>query len=114
MEDISRTVLSGGLQGRSGYVEPVNPISLHPDGVSIRVLVVPGASRTEIKGRHGESIKVRVAAPPEGGRANRAVLEVLQSAVGGRAVLLSGETSRNKVVLIRGVDVAAASRLLAP
>jgi len=90
----------------------MDPISSHPDGVSIRVLVVPGASRTEVKGLHGDSIRVRVAAPPEGGKANRAVIDLVEREVGGRAEILSGETSRNKVVVIRGVDVTAASRLL--
>jgi uncharacterized protein (TIGR00251 family) len=103
-----------GLHHQDGYVEAMNPIASHPDGVSIRVLVVPGASRTEVKGLHGDSIRVRVAAPPEGGRANLAVIDLLERTVGGRAEILSGETSRNKVVLIRGVHVAAASGLLSP
>jgi uncharacterized protein (TIGR00251 family) len=90
----------------------VNPIAPHPDGATIRVLVVPGASRSEIKGLHGDTIRVRVAAPPEGGRANRAVLDLLQRTTGGRATLLSGETSRTKIVLIRGGSVDDVSRLL--
>jgi len=106
--------LSGGLRVRTGYVEAVNPISPHRDGVTVRVLVVPGASRTEIKGLHGDSIRVRVAAPPEGGKANMAVVELLQSTVGGRAEMVSGQTSRSKIVLIRGIDVATASGLLKP
>jgi len=92
----------------------MQPISPHSEGVTVRVLVVPGASRTEIKGLHGDMIRVRVAAPPEGGKANRAVLDLLQGTVGGKAVLLSGDASRNKVVLLRGVSVAAASGLLHP
>ncbi len=90
----------------------MKPIISHADGVTVRVLVVPGASRTEIKGRHGDSIKVRVAAPPEGGRANRAVVDLLQNVVGGKAELVGGATSRRKVILIRGVDVAGASAAL--
>jgi len=90
----------------------MQPITSHADGVTVRVLVVPGASRTEIKGRHGDSIKVRVAAPPEGGRANRAVVDLIQKVVGGKVELVGGAASRQKVVLIHGVDVAAASAVL--
>ncbi len=90
----------------------MQPITSHADGVTVRVLVVPGASRTEIKGRHGDSIKVRVAAPPEGGKANRAVVDLIQKVVGGKVELVGGVASRQKVVLIRGVDVAAASAVL--
>jgi len=90
----------------------MNPISPHPDGVTIRLLVVPGASRSEIKGLHGDTIRVRVAAPPEGGRANRAVIDLLQRTTGGRVTLLSGETSRTKIVLIRGANIDDVSLLL--
>jgi uncharacterized protein (TIGR00251 family) len=90
----------------------MDPITANPDGVTVRVHVVPGASRTEIKGRHGDAIKIRVAAPPEAGRANQAVIDLFETALGGRASIVSGQTSRRKVVLVRGGDVARARRLL--
>ncbi|MEN8233532.1 MAG: DUF167 domain-containing protein [Actinomycetota bacterium] len=83
----------------------MEPIASHPEGVTVRVLVVPGASRTEVKGRHGDAIRVRVAAPPEGGRANRAVCDLLEGLCGGRAELDRGATSRTKMILLRGVDL---------
>lgn len=43
----------------------------HPAGVIVPVLVVPGASRTEVVGPHGPAIHLRVTAAPEKGRANR-------------------------------------------
>ncbi len=92
----------------------MEPISRHPDGVTVRILVVPGASRTEVKGRHGDAVKVRVAAPPEGGKANRAVLKLLEAKTGGRATLLNGAGSRRKIVLLSGTDRATVERLLDP
>jgi uncharacterized protein (TIGR00251 family) len=48
----------------------------------LEVKVVPGASRTEIVGRHGGGIRVRIAAPPEDGRANEELLSLLAQALG--------------------------------
>ena len=92
------------------YVAVVNPVSEHPDGATVRVHVVPGASRTEISGLHGDAIKVRVSAPPEGGKANRALLDLVEHTTGGRVSILNGVSSRTKVILIRGVDVDSVQR----
>ncbi len=73
----------------------------HPAGVTLSVQVVPGASKSEIIGLHGTSLRVRVAAPAERGKANKAVLKLLRSALGYRVDLLSGATSRIKRVLVR-------------
>lgn len=70
------------------------------------IWVVPGASRSEIKGLHGDAVKVRVAAPPEGGRANDEVRSLLSAATGLRAELVSGATSRRKEILLYGGHVA--------
>ena len=43
--------------------------------IRISVRVSPGARRTEVVGRHGGGWRVRVAAPPERGRANEALIE---------------------------------------
>ena len=88
-------------------------------GVSCRLKVkaVPGASRSEIVGRLGEALKVRVAAPPEGGKANREILELLAEKLGLPAdgvTLVSGAASAAKVVALRGVTAEQAwARLLA-
>ena len=69
--------------------------------------VSPGARRTEIAGRHGDGWKVRVAAPPEDGRANEAVLRLLAERLGlpRRAVaIVSGHTAREKVVELDGIS----------
>ncbi len=68
----------------------------------MRVLVVPGAARSEVVGRHGDRIRVRVAAPPEKGRANRELCRLLKRHFqAAEAELVSGAGSRRKVVLVR-------------
>jgi uncharacterized protein (TIGR00251 family) len=81
--------------------------------VKLRVKVVPGASRDSVDGWLGDALKVRVAAPPERGKANTAV-EAAIAAVLGVTVqsvrIISGHTSPRKVVEITGLsdqDVAA-------
>jgi len=53
-------------------------------------------------------LRVRVASPPEGGRANAEVCKLLEEAFGGRAHLESGTTSRSKRILIEGVTLERA------
>lgn len=85
----------------------------HPDGVVIECWVVPGASRTEVAGVHGDALKVRVAAPPEGGRANDAVVGLLSELCGWPAELTRGVTSRSKTVLLRGASLSEVEQRLA-
>lgn len=65
--------------------------------------VVPGASRSAIAGRLGDRLKVRVAAPPEDGKANRAVCALVAEWLGvpERAVtVVAGASSPEKTVRI--------------
>lgn len=81
----------------------------------VRVRVSPGARKTELAGRHGDGWKVRVSAPPEDGRANDAVLDLLAERVGlsRRALsIVSGQKGRDKVVEMTGIDEAEAERRL--
>jgi uncharacterized protein YggU (UPF0235/DUF167 family) len=66
-------------------------------------------------GRHGEGWKVRVAAAPEGGRANEAVLDLLAAELElpRRSLsIVSGQSAREKVVLMEGIDRAESERRL--
>jgi uncharacterized protein (TIGR00251 family) len=78
-----------------------------PGQVACRVMlkVVPGSRRDQIVGRLGERLKVKVAAPPEDGKANKAVCRVLAEAVGvgERDVeVVVGHASPEKVVRVLG------------
>ena len=75
----------------------------HPDGVVVTLHLQPGAKRSEWAGRHGETLKVRIAAPPVEGKANAALCAFLAETFGLRGsdvTLRSGETSRTKRVLL--------------
>ena len=81
----------------------------------VRLRVSPGARSSELVGRHGEAWKVRVAAPPEGGSANEAVLDLLAEklALPRRSLsIVSGHTAREKVVRMEGIDRAEGERRL--
>jgi len=84
-------------------------------GVAVRLQVQPGAGRSEVVGRHGDAIKVRVGAPPERGRANEACAELLArllEVAPGAVELTSGATSRAKRFVVRGVELDVARRAL--
>jgi hypothetical protein len=77
------------------------------DSVVLRVHVQPRAGRTAVVGRHGDALRLRVAAPPAGGRANDAVAALLAEVAGidrGAVTLVSGERSRVKRFRLAGVD----------
>ena len=74
----------------------------------LRLHVLAGAGRTAVTGIHGDALKVRVAAPPEKGRANDACRDLVASLADVKAAaveLTSGETSRSKRFTITDVDV---------
>ncbi|MSO58685.1 MAG: hypothetical protein EXQ77_06585 [Thermoleophilia bacterium] len=81
----------------------------------IRVCVSPGARRTCVVGRQGEAWKVRVAAAPERGRANDAVVALLAetlSVARDDIAVVAGATSRDKLVELAGISAEEADRRL--
>jgi hypothetical protein len=74
--------------------------TVNEDGsIELHVHAQPGAGRTHIAGRHGDAVKIRVAVPPEHGRANNALAAVLAEAFGlkpASVTIVSGEKSRAK------------------
>ncbi len=77
----------------------------HPEGALIEIVAQPGARRDAILGLRGDALRVSVSAPPERGRANDSIRELLSKALGCRPSelrLLSGETHRSKKFLAIG------------
>jgi uncharacterized protein (TIGR00251 family) len=78
-----------------------------PRTARLKVKVVPGSSRNEIVGWLGEALKIKVTAPPERGKANKAVVELLAAALGiatDDVIVVSGHSSPAKVVAVSGMD----------
>lgn len=81
-------------------------VGVHADGLVLPVRAQPGARKAGVQGEQAGALKVAVTAPPEDGRANKALTEVLRAALGlkrSQVELLNGDKSRDKKFLIRGV-----------
>jgi uncharacterized protein (TIGR00251 family) len=73
----------------------------------LKVKVVPGSSRNQIAGWLGDALKIKVTAPPEKGKANEAVIELLAETFGIAAdniEVVSGHSSPSKLIAITGMD----------
>lgn len=91
-------------------------ISVRDDGaVLIAVKAVPGARRDQLAGPLGDRLKVRVSAPPEGGKANKAIAKLLAGVLGVRAkdvTLENGSSSPLKTWRVRGVTAGHVAECL--
>ncbi|GHU13098.1 UPF0235 protein [Betaproteobacteria bacterium] len=84
-------------------------------GFCLALHIQPGAKKSGVAGLHGEALKIRLAAPPVDGKANAALLAFVAEwlNVPKQAVTLkSGQTSRQKVVRVEGVDASALAALV--
>ena len=78
--------------------------------------VSPGASRSELVGRHGDGWRARIAAPPERGRANEALCKLLAARLSlprDSVRVVAGGSARAKVVEIDGLEAAEIDRRMA-
>ena len=84
------------------------PLVAGRDGdVLLKVRAAPGAQADGIKGVHGDALRVAVRAPPERGKANAAVVEVVARSLGLRRSAVSlhgGAASRDKWIRIEGIS----------
>ena len=77
-----------------------------PEGVILNVRAQPRSSRSGLDGVLGEAVTVRIKCAPVDGKANKELVETLADAFGlpkSAVVFKSGETSKTKRILLRGV-----------
>ncbi len=101
----------GGVDRNGGHLDRL--VRDHPHGVILTVMVTPGSVRSEVVGPHGAYLRVRIAAPAEGGRANRAAVRLLSGVFGCRVDMLSGARSRIKRMLLRGAERTSVTGVIA-
>jgi uncharacterized protein len=94
----------------------VSDFDAHRRGESVRfsVRLQPRASKSEIAGMHGSSLRIRVTAPPVDGLANQGLIDFLSDSLGisrRNVCIVSGHSSRTKIVEVREVDLEAVQRL---
>ena len=80
------------------------------DDVRIWIKAVPGASRDEITGVIGDRLKVRISAPPEAGKANKAICKLIAKSLKVKAnqvSIESGQTNPEKIVRISCANINA-------
>ena len=87
------------------------------DGCTLSVRVHPGARKNGATGIHADAVKIALTAPPVDGKANEALIAFLADALGlprARIVLVSGLTSRAKILRITGKSAAEVAAALFP
>lgn len=78
-------------------------VATHPNGVVVSVRAQPRARQGRIVGEHAGSLKVSVTEPPEQGKANQSIIDLLANHLGlkrSQVQLISGATSRDKRFLL--------------
>lgn len=84
-------------------------------GVVLNVRAQPRSSKNGIDGLIGDAVKVRIRSAPVDGKANRELAETLADAFGlpkSAVVFRSGETSRTKRMLLKGVSAAKVAEVI--
>ena len=87
------------------------------DSISLFIHVQPKSSRTRIAGLHGDAVKLCITAPPVDGKANAAVIRFfakLFKIPKASVTIASGETSRDKRLVLAGLSAAQVEGVLRP
>lgn len=83
------------------------PVSESGEGIVFQVRVVPRSSRSEVAGVQGDSLKIRLKAPPVEGRANEECIRFLAGLLGvkkDRVRIVSGLKSKTKTIAVSGLQ----------
>jgi uncharacterized protein len=87
------------------------------DGCTLSVRVHPGARKNGVTGVHADALKIALTAPPAAGKANEALIAFVADALRvprARIVIVSGLTSRAKMIRITGKSAAEVAAALLP
>ena len=83
-------------------------------GLYLNVHAQPGARRPQLRGLHGDALKIAVSQPPQEGKANEAIVRVVADALqlaANDVELVAGQSSRRKRLFLHG-DAGELSRRL--
>lgn len=84
------------------------------DGLYLNVHAQPGARRPQLRGLHGDAVKIAIGEAAQDGKANKAIVRVIAGAMGlalSEVEITSGATSRRKRVLLHGDCVSLKQNL---
>lgn len=85
------------------------------EGAILNLHIQPKASKTEVAGQYGDALRLRIAAPPVEGAANKALCRYLAESFSipqNRVEILGGLTGRKKRILLRGVSAKEVQEIL--
>ena len=88
----------------------------HTRGTVLPVKAQPGARKNAVLGERAESLRVAVTAAPERGKANDELIGLLARTLlvsAADVAVVSGRTSRDKIVAVAGIDSIRAEEALA-
>lgn len=88
---------------------------LDDGSIRIRIKAVPGAKQDQIVGVLGNRLKVRISAPPEAGKANKAICQLIARALGVKrrdVSVVSGQTNPEKIIAVNACDLKEATSQL--
>jgi len=85
------------------------------DGLYLNVHAQPGARRPQLRGLHGDAVKIAIGEAAQDGKANRAIVRLIAKSLDMSASaveITSGMTARRKRVLLRGASVELKQKIL--
>jgi len=88
---------------------------LGENSLNIQVQIQPGSSKDQIIGLHNGRLKIKISAPPVGGKANQDLIEFIAKALGvskSKIEIVKGRTSKLKTLKISAIDQKSFSLLL--
>jgi len=92
-------------------------MSIPKNTARILMQIYPSAARNEVVGFTDDVLRVKIAAPPVKGKANKELLDFLSQLLAlskDRIGIIKGHTTRNKIVAIDGMSKETAIKLLLP